>query len=444
MNYKNQKVVVLGLARTGLSTARVLKKMGAKVYGIDQKEQIDTDDLFDALLLGKQEETAYRTFIHEASLAVVSPGVPPDALPYQVLVQEKCPIWSEMEFAYRIHPGPFVVVTGTNGKTTTTSLIGTLFDVAGVPSEIVGNIGRPISEQAFHHQDHTMIAEISSFQMEQVDKFKANIGVLLNITPDHLDRHQTMSCYEALKRRAVENADKVVLNYSLAHLAPYMLGDVTFFSLTHPCVGVYAVEGDIYYKDSENSVPEKIAKLEECQLIGQHNHENILAAVLAAKLYGIKNQPIQEGLRKFKAVPHRLQYLATQQGVLFYNDSKGTNPDATIVAIRSFTTPLHMIMGGYEKYSDFSKLWKEMEGKVASIALIGQTASRIYQEVLQQGIQNVKCCDTMMEAVNHCATHAKAGDVVLLSPASASWGMYRNFEERGKDFIDCVKKRQKI
>ena len=382
--------------------------------------------------------------MEQLDLVVMSPGVPCD-LPVVLAMKGKgIRIWGEVELAYECGKGDVLAVTGTNGKTTTTSLLGAIMQASHPEVYIVGNIGNPYTEAAPKMTDDAVtVAEISSFQLETIEKFAPKVSAILNITPDHLNRHHTMEEYIRVKELITKNqteSDTCVLNYEdeiLREFGKTLHTKVIYFSSLHKLEkGMYLDDGEICYRD-ENGV-QKICRTTELNLPGRHNHENVMAAAAMALAYGVPLEVIRKVVCAFKAVEHRIEFVTEKNGVVYYNDSKGTNPDAAIKGIQAMDRPTLLIGGGYDKGSSYSEWIQAFDGKVKYLVLIGQTREKIAAEAKALGFTDIVFADSLAEAVQFCADHAKKGDAVLLSPACASWGMFPNYEVRGKMFKELV------
>lgn len=506
---RGRNIAVIGLGISGEGVLATLRKLGAEAFVFDRKEP---------------NRLEYGTYVplsdadrFPVDLAVISPGVPLNSEEARYFLSRSVPLIGEIEFAFRLAVADYVCITGTNGKTTVTSLCGEIF-AAHTKSAVVGNIGIAAAPETLGDYS-VFVAEISSFQIETLRDFRAKICAVLNITPDHLDRHGDMETYIGLKldllARAeikVVNADCPVLSERVSRsgfdrlgfgsldsgsrqpvstVQPEVVSDASCFDrpdLYRFSVkekqkrGAYVEDGKIYVSGVSASVgagvgagvdkiergsevgsiganrcdasagssqradsqtfgdPEYICDLSDIHLMGSHNIENVLAAVLVSRLYGIPADLIRRAVAAFRAVEHRIEYVDTVDEIRFYNDSKGTNPDSTIKAIEAMDAPCHLIAGGYEKNSDFTEMLCIGKEKISSLSLIGVTAERIRKRAIELGYpsENIRICDDMMSAVSSAFRAASGGEIVLLSPASASWGMYKNFEERGRDFKRCV------
>ena len=448
MELTKKCVLVFGTGISGIGAAHLLLAKGAEVILYDGNTEKDKEALlaeFPAgskvrIVLGELPEAE----MEQLDLVVMSPGVPCD-LPVVLAMKGKgIRIWGEVELAYECGKGDVLAVTGTNGKTTTTSLLGAIMQAYHPEVYIVGNIGNPYTEAAPKMTDDAVtVAEISSFQLETIEKFAPKVSAILNITPDHLNRHHTMEEYIRVKELITKNqteSDTCVLNYEdeiLREFGKTLHTKVIYFSSLHKLEkGMYLDDGEICYRD-ENGV-QKLCRTTELNLPGRHNHENVMAAAAMALAYGVPLEVIRKVVCAFKAVEHRIEFVTEKNGVVYYNDSKGTNPDAAIKGIQAMDRPTLLIGGGYDKGSSYSEWIQAFDGKVKYLVLIGQTREKIAAEAKALGFTDIVFADSLAEAVQFCADHAKKGDAVLLSPASASWGMFPNYEVRGKMFKELV------
>jgi UDP-N-acetylmuramoylalanine--D-glutamate ligase len=438
---------VVGLAKSGIAAARLLRRLGARVLASDssplesltaEARALDREGC--TLWAGGHPDAAFVG----ADLVVVSPGVPLE-LPALASVRARgVPIIGELELAWRVMEADAIAITGTNGKTTTTALTGELLRTQVRPVLVGGNIGTPLAEHAIEFPgDGIVVAETSSFQLDTVDLFRPRVAAVLNITPDHLDRHGTFERYVDAKARIFANqgpTDCAVLNADdpvTAGLAGRVRGRVIWFSrlttLTH---GVFIYDGWIVAK--LNGSTERICPVGEITLRGQHNVENVLAATACALWTGMAPSAIRRGIAAFRGVAHRIERVHDDRGVVYYNDSKGTNVDSTIKALESFTEPVVLIAGGKGKGQDFAPLAEAARGRVRGAVLIGQDRDRI-RTALEAADIPVETADSMDDAVRRARDVARGGDVVLLSPACASFDMFRNFEHRGDVFKSAVR-----
>ena len=448
MNLKNKNVLLVGLAKTGVSTIKLLDKLEANIIVNDIKDEEELKDILEELKDIKNAEYIlgyHPQKIDHLDLVVVSPGIPLD-LPFILKIkEEKIEIIGEVELAYRLSKNPiFIGITGTNGKTTTTSLVGEIFKAANKDTYIVGNIGNPVIETIeTTNEDSYLITELSSFQLESIVDFRPKVASILNLSPDHLNRHHTMENYIEAKANIFKNQDKndfAILNYDdeqVRLLSEKCNGQVIFFSRREKLnKGVYLDENDnIVINIEEKTV---LLNKKELSLPGPHNLENCMAAIAMAYVCKIDFNILKHVLKTFKAVEHRLEYVRTLNDIMFVNDSKGTNPDSTIKAIQSYDNPVILIAGGYNKNSDYNKLLEIGKKNVKALVLMGETASLIEECAKSKDYKTIIRVNNMKEAVEASYNLASKGDVVLLSPACASWDMYKSFEVRGMDFKDNV------
>lgn len=451
MDLKNKNVLLVGLAKTGVSTIKKLNKLGANIIVNDIKpkeklegiiEEIDNLDNIE-YVLGKHLEN-----IENIDLTIVSPGVPLD-LPFIEKIKSKgIKIIGEVELAYKLSKNStFIGITGTNGKTTTTSLVGEMFKKANKDTYIVGNIGNPVIDTVdLIDENSYLVTELSSFQLESIEDFKPKVSTIINITEDHLNRHHTMENYINAKARVFKNQDKTdftILNYDdsiVRDLGKNSNGNVLYFSIKEEVKqGAYLDKNNniVIKVDGEELV---LMNKSELSLPGNHNLENAMSAILMAYVLNIDTDVIIDTLSTFKGVEHRLEFVTNKDGIMFVNDSKGTNPDSTIKAITSYEKPIVLIAGGYEKQSDFTEMIKYATKNVKALVLLGQTADKIATTAKEHGINNISKVEDMEAAVKKAYEIAESGDVVLLSPACASWDMYPNFEARGLDFKENIYK----
>lgn len=451
MDLKNKNVLLVGLAKTGVSTIKKLNKLGANIIVNDIKpkeklegiiEEIDNLDNIE-YVLGKHLEN-----IENIDLTIVSPGVPLDLPFIEKIKCEGIKIIGEVELAYKLSKNPtFIGITGTNGKTTTTSLVGEMFKKANKDTYIVGNIGNPVIDTVdLTNENSYLVTELSSFQLESIEDFKPKVSTIINITEDHLNRHHTMENYINAKARVFKNQDKTdftILNYDdsiVRDLGKNSNGNVLYFSIKEEVKqGAYLDKNNniVIKVDGEELV---LMNKSELSLPGNHNLENAMSAILMAYVLNIDTDVIIDTLRTFKGVEHRLEFVTNKDGIMFVNDSKGTNPDSTIKAITSYEKPIVLIAGGYEKQSDFTEMIKYATKNVKALVLLGQTADKIATTAKEHGIDNISKVEDMEAAVKKAYEIAESGDVVLLSPACASWDMYPNFEARGLDFKENIYK----
>lgn len=528
----SQKVMVAGAGVSGIASAKLLLALGGEVVLYDGNAQRSKEELKEkcggsdklTVVLGELK----RRDLHEVELCIISPGIPLDSPMVALLDEAKIPVWGEIQLAFHCAKGRLAAITGTNGKTTTTALAGQIMKDYFSQVFVVGNIGIPYTEIALETEDESVtVAEVSSFQLETIMDFRPQVSAILNITPDHLDRHKTMECYIGIKKCIAMNQkeeDTIVLNYEDPVLRrfglkgaeegmelreengdpaeekrevqgeqkdlekqenqaktdpvtteivkpdkvktgnagtdktetdnagtdkagtdkadPEIFGEnlkakVVFFSSRRALKEGIFLEGGIIYWN-HNGKKRRVIRTDELQLLGRHNYENVMAAVAVGLSMGVPLSSIQKTIVEFKAVEHRIEFVRERSGVKYYNDSKGTNPDAAIQAIRAMPGPTILIAGGYDKHNTYDEWIEEFAGKVKYLVLIGQTRDKIAQCAREHGFHDIMYAEDMPEAVSVCASYADRGDYVLLSPACASWGMFKNYEERGRIFKECV------
>jgi len=449
MDVNGKRVLVVGLGKSGVASALFLKKHGASVSVSDTKSGDELRNEIPVLLdNGITVETGGhgdRTFRGQ-DLIVVSPGVPVDAPP---LVQARSLgeiVIGEVELAAHFLPGPIVAITGSNGKTTTTTLTGEIMTAGGFPTLVGGNIGTPAISLAERAKPETVIVlEISSFQLETIQTFRPKVSVVLNVTPDHLDRHRTFEIYVDAKARIFENqqgSDFAVLNAddpTCVAMAQRTRAQVFWFSRQKEVEqGAWVRGGNVVFRDAKGQ--REILQVSEIPLKGAHNLENVLAAVCAGVLMGCQPERIREAVRGFKAVEHRLEFVATIRGVDYYNDSKATNVDATIKALESFPANIHLILGGKDKGSDYTVLNDLLRKRVKRVYTIGAAAAKIESQIVssKNGGPEVIHAETLENAIRKANAVAQPGDVVLLAPACASFDQFKSYEHRGKVFKEIV------
>ncbi len=447
MDLSNKKVMVVGTGISGIGAVSLLNKAGADVILYDGNEKLDIKEVEKKLgenkaqiIIGKLDDN----ITDIVDLLVISPGVPIDSDIVLKFKHENVPVWGEIELAYSFDKGKVIAITGTNGKTTTTALVGEIVKEYENETFVVGNIGNPYTKEVLKTSEKSYtVAEISSFQLETVHKFHPIVSAILNITPDHLNRHHTMECYAQTKEMISYNQnrkDVCVLNYDdeiLREFGKKCSANVVWFGrINRPEVGAF-LDGDIIkYTDGENV--EDMLNVNDMNLIGTHNYENVMAAICIAKAAGVPDDIIIRVVKQFKAVEHRIEFVASKNDVLYYNDSKGTNPEAAVKAIEAMSRPTILIGGGYDKGSEFDLYVKAFKGRVKKLVLIGQTSDKIAQTAIKYGFTDIIKADSLKEVVDICAREAQPGDAVLLSPACASWGMFDNYEQRGRMFKEYV------
>lgn len=443
--------IVAGTGKSGISATKLLVNHGVKVYLFDENKDRDIEAIKEKtgdselvqIELGELGEDA----LSSSQLMVISPGIPVDAPFTDVVRNAGIPIWSEIELAYHYGKGKIAAITGTNGKTTTTALVGEIVKAHNAKTIVVGNIGIPYTELCDTTDDDSdTVAEISSFQLETVIDFHPNVSAILNLTPDHLNRHYTFENYGNVKFSITKNQtmdDVTVLNYDDEHTRA--MGEkakdhchVVYFSrLEKPAGGVYVEDGDIILEDGDKKI--NVLAIKDLKLMGAHNVENVLAAVGISYYMGVPVDVIRDVATSFKAVAHRIEYVDTVDGVAYYNDSKGTNPDAAIKGIQAMVAPTFLIGGGYDKGSEYDEWIEAFDGKVKWLVLIGQTAQKIAYCAKRHGFNSIIFEENLQDAVAYCHENAVDGDAVLLSPACASWGQFDNYEQRGDMFKEYVR-----
>lgn len=432
-NFKDKKITVVGLARSGMAAAFLLRKRGAEVYATDCG---NSDDLRkNAKLVAKKGirveiGTHTRGFVKRKDLVVISPGVPEDSPVLKWAAEEKIPVIGEVELGYLCCDAPIIAVTGTNGKSTTTTLIGEILKKAGRKAVVCGNIGNPFcGEISKVKKNSVVVLEVSSFQLESIKEFRPYVAVVLNISQNHFDRHPDLKSYIKAKARIFENqkrSDWAVLNYDdplVRGLKAKTKSKTIFFS-------------------RKKGIPKMVCRKEELKIRGEHNIENVLACLCVASIFGVKPGVIRKALLAFKGLEHRFEHVADIGGIEFINDSKGTTVLATMMALESCDKPVILIAGGHDKGSDFRRARPVIASKVKVLILIGEAKDKIRKH-LNGAVPSIEA-GSMEDAVKKAYSSADSGDCVLLSPMCASFDMFRNFEERGKVFKQAVKGLTKV
>ena len=447
MELKNKRVLVVGLGKSGLSAAMFLRAQGARVTVSDTRSAValakEIPALLDAGIMVEAGGHGLLTFRRQ-DLIVVSPGVPMDTPEVKQAKAFGLKVIGELELASRFLQGQIVAITGSNGKTTTTSLVGKIFSNADLPTLVGGNIGLPVIELVEKSTaETTSVLEVSSFQLETIEEFHPRIAVVLNITPDHLDRHGSFENYAAAKTRITECQtadDFLVLNAedkATQMVALKTKAQIYWFSGRRPIKqGAFVYGESIVFVPREGAKAEPVMPVNEIHLKGSHNVENVLAAICAARLAGIPAEVIRRAVAEFKAVEHRLEYVRSVNGVEFYNDSKATNVDATMKAVASFPGGIHLILGGKDKDSDYSLLAALLKERVKAVYTIGTAAEKIERQL--DGVVKMVQAGTMQIAVSEAAKTALNGEVVLLAPACSSFDQFENYEHRGRVFRQLV------
>ncbi|MBQ7583888.1 MAG: UDP-N-acetylmuramoyl-L-alanine--D-glutamate ligase [Lachnospiraceae bacterium] len=454
MDMRGKKVLVIGSGISGINAASLLETAGAEVSLFDSNDRL----LIDEIKRKFMEETRVAIYVGElpeevmssVDTAVLSPGVPIDNPLVLDLKERGVRISGEIELAYEYGHGDVLAVTGTNGKTTTTTLVGEICrnykKTAGGETFVVGNIGNPYTAVALETKDDSLVvAEISSFQLETTDTFRPKVSAILNITPDHLNRHYTMENYVKTKERIAlrqTGDDVIVLNFDDPYTRDFgsRAGCRVIYFTRHSYKEARETGCDVLHMDGDmimyNDIP--VIDVNDMLLMGTHNYENVMAAAGMTYAYGIPMETISGTIRTFRAVEHRIEYVRTVGGVDYYNDSKGTNPDAAIKGIKAMKKKTVLIGGGFDKKSTYDEWIDAFDGKVRYLVLLGQTAEKIAECAKKHGFNDIVMVSSMEEAVQKCSELAQNGDAVLLSPACASWGMFTNYEERGRIFKELV------
>lgn len=449
MELQGKKVLVFGSGKSGIGASDLLAKVGAFPVIYDGNAETDKDAVVHKTD-GTYLVTVYagelpKEVQDSLDLVVLSPGVPTDLPLVKSFYEQGLPVWGEVELAYRVGNGEVLAITGTNGKTTTTALLGKIMQDARESVFVVGNIGTPYTSKALEMKPNSItVAEISSFQLETIDEFAPKVSAILNITEDHLNRHHTMEEYIRVKELITENQgteDVCVLNYEdevLREFGKHLTPRVVYFSSGRKLdEGIYLDGNKIILKDGEKEI--EVVKTEDLKLLGKHNFENVMAAVAMAYYDGVSLDSIRKSICEFTAVAHRIEYVTEKKGVVYYNDSKGTNPDAAIKGIQAMNRPTLLIGGGYDKQSGYDEWIEAFDGKVRYLVLIGQTKEKIKEAAEKHGFHDIILCEDLKEAVKVCEEKAQPGDAVLLSPACASWGQFDNYEQRGDMFKEYVR-----
>lgn len=440
-----KKVLVFGSGISGIGAVKLLEDHGAEVVLYDGNESLDQASLREQL--GEKTTIVLGEFpehlLEELELVVLSPGVPTDLPVILAMKEHGIQVIGEVELAYAFGKGDVLAITGTNGKTTTTSLLGEIMKCHQEEVFVVGNIGNPYTVAAGQMTEHSVaVAEMSSFQLESIETFRPKVSAILNFTPDHLNRHHTMEAYVEAKKQIAKNQtaeDYCVLNYEDERTKAFgeeVKAQVLYFSSAHKLErGIYLDDGKMIYKNPEEVI---VCHVDELQILGIHNYENVMAAVAMAAVYGVPMDTIRKAILAFKGVEHRIEYVTEKDGVVYYNDSKGTNSDAAIKGIQAMNRKTVLIGGGYDKNSEYTEWIQAFDGKVKQLILIGATREKIAQDAEKCGFHDYVFADTFEEAVLLAAKTAKSGEAVLLSPACASWGMFPNYEVRGEKFKEIV------
>lgn len=437
MDLTDKKVVVVGTGVSGMGAVKLLSETSADITLYDGNDKADRDEILKKipddcdlrLIIGEMPDEV----VKETDLLVISPGVPIDSDIVKLFEKENVPVWGEIELAYNFEKGTVFAITGTNGKTTTTTLVGEIMKKYNNQTFVVGNIGNSYTSEVLKTtKDSYTVAEISSFQLETIREFAPKGSAILNITPDHLNRHYTMENYAAVKESITKNQWKVreddycVLNYDdkvLREFGKTIKNPVYFSRKEKPSKGAYLDGRIIRYFDGKNDY--EVMSVDDMHLFGNHNYENVMAAIAMTIEAGVPLNIIINVIKDFMGVEHRIEYVRDKNGVRYYNDSKGTNPDSSIKALEAMSRPTILIAGGYDKHSEFDEFIEAFDNKVKLMVLLGQTADKIEETAVRHGFTNIIKTDSLEKAVKICAENAVSGDVVLLSPACASWGMFK-------------------
>lgn len=447
-----EKCLVIGTGISGIGSAILLEHMEAAVTLYDSNDQLKKEDVLAKLPAGSKVDCILgelpEAVLKATETVVLSPGVPVDIPLVNALRDNGASIIGEIELGYKLEKGSVVAITGTNGKTTTTTLMGEIMKAFRGEENtfVVGNIGNPYTSECLKTNENTItVGEISSFQLETIEEFHPKVSAILNVTPDHLNRHHTMEAYVAAKENITLNQTKddvCVLNYENEYTRDF--GDrcpakAVFFSSARALENGYYLKGETIVK-SVNGVETELMNIHrDMNLVGTCNVENVMAAIAIAEGMGVPMETILAVIKGFHAVEHRIEFVETKFGVEYYNDSKGTNPDAAIQGIKAMSKPTILIGGGYDKGSDYDEWIEAFDGKVKWLVLIGQTREKIAECARAHGFDKIKFADTYEECLKLCTELAESGDAVLLSPACASWGMFPNYEVRGQLFKEYVR-----
>ena len=448
---KGEKCLVIGSGISGIGSTSLLEKMGEAVVLYDSNEKLTAEEIGEKLPEGSKARCITGELPEEVEKeiqrVVLSPGVPVDAPLVEKLKADGAVIMGEIELGYQMEKGRVAAITGTNGKTTTTTLVGEIMKAHLGEDRVfvVGNIGNPYTSECLKTTpDKVTVGEISSFQLETIRDFHPAVSAILNITPDHLNRHHTMEAYVAAKENITLNQtgqDICVLNYENEYTRDFgerCPARVVYFSSARPLENGYFLRGDKIVRAEAGKEEELLDIHQDMNLVGICNVENVMAAIAIAEGMGVDFETTKRVIGQFHAVEHRIEYVAEKRGVVYYNDSKGTNPDAAIQGIKAMSRPTILIGGGYDKQSEYDEWIESFEGKVKWLVLIGQTREKIADCARKHGLDKIRFADSFEECLKLCTELAVEGDAVLLSPACASWGMFPNYEVRGRQFKEYV------
>ena len=448
MDFLGKNVVVVGAGKSGIGAIKLLYTLGANIVLFDGNEKADIAVLKEQVAEYEVKQVYVgqlpQEIIENTQMLVLSPGVPTDTEFVEQFRKQNVVILGEIELGYQVAKGRLIGITGTNGKTTTTTLVGQIMEEYFGNTFVVGNIGNPYTLEALNTTENSVtVAEISSFQLETTVDFCPQVSAILNVTPDHLNRHHTMENYAAAKEAIAEKQTKketCVLNYDNEYTRDFgnrCNAEVVYFSSSNKLNDGYYLEGEdiVFSKDGEVKT---LMNIHDMNLVGMCNVENVMAAIAMSAAMGVPYENIISTVKRFKAVEHRIEFVATKNGVDYYNDSKGTNPDAAIQGIRAMSKPTILIGGGYDKENEYDEWIEAFDNKVKLFVLIGQTREKIAECARKHGFDKIVMADTFEEAMEICIKNANSGDAVLLSPACASWGMFPNYEVRGQIFKEIV------
>lgn len=448
MDFLGKNVVVVGAGKSGIGAIKLLYTLGANIVLFDGNEKADIAALKEQVAEYEVKQVYVgqlpQEIIENTQMLVLSPGVPTDTEFVEQFRKQNAVILGEIELGYQVAKGRLIGITGTNGKTTTTTLVGQIMEEYFGNTFVVGNIGNPYTLEALNTtEDSVTVAEISSFQLETTVDFCPQVSAILNVTPDHLNRHHTMENYAAAKEAIAEKQTKnetCVLNYDNEYTRDFgerCKAEVVYFSSSNKLNDGYYLEGEEIVFSKEGEV-KPLMNIHDMNLVGMCNVENVMAAIAMSAAMGVPYENIISTVKRFKAVEHRIEFVATKNGVDYYNDSKGTNPDAAIQGIRAMSKPTILIGGGYDKENEYDEWIEAFDNKVKLFVLIGQTREKIAECARKHGFDKIVMADTFEEAMEICIENANSGDAVLLSPACASWGMFPNYEVRGQIFKEIV------
>ncbi|AFS78310.1 UDP-N-acetylmuramoylalanine--D-glutamate ligase MurD [Gottschalkia acidurici 9a] len=446
MDIKNKNILIIGLGVSGVSTAKAINKLGANIWIVDSKCE---DELVEYIRELEQIDVKYflgnsDVDLEHIDIAIKSPGVPLEIPIIKSLNEKSIEVITDIELAYRLCENKFIAITGTNGKTTTTTLTGEILKNADKKCHVTGNIGVGILWEVVNSSEEDyFVIEASSFQLESTIKFKPKVSLVTNITPDHLNWHGTLENYIKSKKKIFKNQDKgdfTVLNYDdpvLRDMEKELNSQLVFFSSKEKLKkGLYIKDDYIVINDGKEIT--KVIKYDELKIPGKHNLENALSSIAICWALGIDIEIIRNTLRSFEGVEHRLEFVKEINGVKFYNDSKGTNPDASIKAIEAINSPIILIAGGMDKGGEFEEFISSFDGKVKVLVLLGETAEKIKETAINKDFKNIYIVKDIKEAVKKSFEISDIGDNILLSPACASWDMFKSYEERGDEFKNSV------